>query len=495
MAEPAIPQTSGSRQRLKWLATDTLVYGAASAVSKSFALILFPFLTRSLSVADYGRLDLALYTALLFGLIIVWGQDSAVARLFFEDEDRDRRRQIISQALLVMAGNLLLCAVAVIVILQSSVAAGAFGPRTAEIMWLLMLYAPISGLLSFCQSLLKWTFARARYVAIALGVPAANLAIILVVARWYGLDPVIALTILTTVGALFCGLGLFFIRQWLAIPRGLDFARQLLAMAVPYGVIACITALSPLVERGVVSEGFGAIDLGLYAAAAKIASIAMMLSVAFQMGWGPFSYSIYQEPDAARTYSLVLRWFSVLMCLAVLFISALSEPLTTTLAGERYKPAAFYVFPLAMAFAVQAIGWITEIGIHLSKRTYLNLIGFTLFITISMLGILYLSQAIGIIGVALGALAGQLAMAVTSAILAQRAFRLEWDYGLPVATVTIALVTGAAALLAAGSDSGIKPWWFYLAGIIAIIALNLMFGLDREDRGRIARLLRGAGRA
>ncbi len=57
-------------------------------MNKSFALILFPFLTRALSVEDYGRLDIALYAAALFGVVIIWGQDSAVARLFFEDGTR-----------------------------------------------------------------------------------------------------------------------------------------------------------------------------------------------------------------------------------------------------------------------------------------------------------------------------------------------------------------------------------------------------------------------
>ncbi len=104
------------------------------------------------------------------------------------------------------------------------------------------------------------------------------------------------------------------------------------------------------------SGWFGSADLGLYAAAAKIASVAMMLSIAFQMGWGPFSYSIYKQPDAARTYSLVLRGFTEIMCLAVLAISALSQPLTELIAGDRYRAAAVYVFSLAMGFGVQAIG-------------------------------------------------------------------------------------------------------------------------------------------
>ncbi len=41
-------------------------------VNKSFALILFPFLTRALSVEDYGRLDIALYAAAFFGVVIIW---------------------------------------------------------------------------------------------------------------------------------------------------------------------------------------------------------------------------------------------------------------------------------------------------------------------------------------------------------------------------------------------------------------------------------------
>jgi O-antigen/teichoic acid export membrane protein len=246
-----------------------------------------------------------------------------------------------------------------------------------------------------------------------------------------------------------------------------------------------------LFERAVISQGFGAFDLGLYAAAAKVASIAMMLSIAFQMGWGPFAYSIYKQPDAARTYSLVLRGFSVIMCMAVLSISALSEPLMSMLAGGRYRGAAVYVFPIAMAFGVQAIGWITEIGIHLSKRSYLNLVGFTLFVVISMTGILFLSNLLGVVGVAIGTLAGQIAMLLTSAILAQRACRMSWSYGMPAATVIVTLVCGAAAIadarLAIGPDCAL----IYAAGIVLILTMNLLIGIGIEDWRRIGNLVRG----
>lgn len=472
------------------LAQDTAVYGIAAAINKSFALILFPLLTRLLTVEDYGRLDFALYAAALFGLLVVWGQDSAVARLFFEDEKTEDRQQVISQALLIMLANLGIGLAIFLGLTRSPTVSETFGPHTAPILVLLAFYAPLSGLLSFSQSVLKWTFRRNEYVALALGAPAANLALILLASRQDSFDPVTALGIMTTVSGLLTGISLFLIRRWLVMPRHTDFVRRLLPLALPYGAIACIGALSPLFERAVVAGVFGAADLGLYAAAAKIASIAMMLSIAFQMGWGPFSYSIYKRPDAARTYSLVLRGFAALMCLTVLALAALAGPLAGFLAGEQYRPASIFVFPLAMAFGLQAIGWITEIGIHLSKRTYLNLVGFGLFLVISLGGIVILSRAIGMIGVPVAAMAGQLAMLLASAVIAQKVFRLAWDYRVPTITVMVTLATGGIATAYQYSDPSAAVWKTYAAGIGLVLVVNLLFGISRDDWRRIQALVR-----
>lgn len=482
---------SGHGARLRALASDTVVYGLAATINKSFALILFPFLTRTLSVEDYGRFDLALYAAALIGLTIVWGQDSAVARLFFDEESDENRQQVISQALLVILGNIVVGSLIWLAVQHLPLVQHAFGPNSRTIVLLLLLYGPLTGLLSFCQGLLKWTFQRARYIFVALGQPVANLTLILLLSRRVDFGPATALTVMVGVSAAFSGLGLFLIRSWLVVPRRLEFVGKLVPLAAPYGAIACISAISPLFERAVIAGRFGAADLGLYAAAAKVASAATMLSIAFQMGWGPFSYAIYKQPDAARTYSLVLRGFAAVMCLAILAIAALSEPLMSFVAGDRYRSAAIYVFPLAMAIGVQSIGWITEIGIHLSKRTYLNLVGFSLFLVISLSGIAYLSRAIGIIGVPIATLTGQLAMLLTSAILAQRAFRLDWHYRLPAATVIVTLLAGGSAMILEASDPAAPVWTVYCAGMIGVLAVNLMFGVTGEDWQRLAGLARG----
>ena len=44
--------------RLKFLVKDTVIFGLAQGLSRSFALITFPILSRNLSVSEYGVLDL-----------------------------------------------------------------------------------------------------------------------------------------------------------------------------------------------------------------------------------------------------------------------------------------------------------------------------------------------------------------------------------------------------------------------------------------------------
>lgn len=487
------PRKVGTLQRLRLLATDTAIYGVASAVSKSFSLILFPLLTRSMSVADYGRLDLALYAAMLLGVVMIWGQDSAVARLFFEDEDVEDRRQSISQALAMVMVNCALIMAIMIAMSHLAITAGFFGPRTWSIMALLTIFAPLSGLLSFCQGLLKWTFQRNRYIAIALGMPATNLVLLVGFSRVSNFGPVTALAVMTAVSAIFALAALTMVREWLVFPRGAAVMKKLVPLALPYGLIAAIGALSPLIERAVIAGRFGAAELGLYAAAAKLAAIATMLAIAFQMGWGPFAYALYKEADAAKTYNLVLRAFSALMCIAVLALSAAADPLARLLAGDRYQGAAAYVFPLAMAFGLQAIGWITEIGIHLSKRTYLNLIGFGAFLAISLAGILILSRMIGMIGVPLGAMAGQLAMLLISARIAQKVFPIAWDFTLPAATIAVTLASGMAALMAGMSNRGLEPIWLLAGGIALVVAINVFFGMRPADWVRLRNLLAAMG--
>ncbi len=91
---------SGSiRERLAFVAKDSVVYGSAAALSSLLNLLLLPFLTRLFSKAEYGALDGMMVLGTAFIAFIIMGQDSSIARYFYETEDPEERKQIISQAL------------------------------------------------------------------------------------------------------------------------------------------------------------------------------------------------------------------------------------------------------------------------------------------------------------------------------------------------------------------------------------------------------------
>jgi O-antigen/teichoic acid export membrane protein len=172
-----------------------------------------------------------------------------------------------------------------------------------------------------------------------------------------------------------------------------------------------------------------------------------LLVGAFQTAWGPFSLSLYKQSDASQTYNWVLKLYTMGSCITALIITMLAQPIIILLATEKYSSAIIVVFPLVMGLTIQSISWIVEIGIGISKRSYLNLISYSLAILTTSISIWILAPMYGLLGVGLGVMLGQSAKAITASYLAQRAYELPWQY-LPVIKITaLTLVLGFLSVL------------------------------------------------
>jgi O-antigen/teichoic acid export membrane protein len=308
------PRGLSNRRRLGFLLKDTVIYGSAAAISKAFALITFPLLARHFSVAEYGVLDYFFVLASLLAISFVFGQDSAVARYFYENEDAGERRQLISQSLVFQLAGLALVLPLLWLSAEWLMALLIEVPARVLLFRIVLLQLPFILLIAFSQGLLKWTFSRGRYLIMSIGFTVVQtiLLVIAVLVFDVGIQGALLVTLITS--ALFGILGLFFVRQWLVWPKDFRRLREILPFAIPYGVICVASAFSPMLERTLTSTLLGAEDLGLYAAATKIAMLIGLLVNAFQTAWGPFSLSIHKQSDAAQTYNWVLKLFSLGMC-------------------------------------------------------------------------------------------------------------------------------------------------------------------------------------
>ena len=109
-------------------------------------------------------------------------------------------------------------------------------------------------------------------------------------------------------------------------------------------------------------------------------------------------------------------------------IAGCAFPLIVILATERYSEGMVVVLPLTLALCIQSIGWIVEIGISISKRSYLQLYAYTIYLIISIAAIYLFTSSYGIIGVSFGILAGHISKTLVASYLAQLAHPINWDY-------------------------------------------------------------------
>ena len=104
--EPGAPsgqRDDYARQRLgiAALAGDAAFYGSVRAVLKSLAFLLVPLYAHFLAPTEFGRLELVLATVALVDVIITAGMDGVFARFYFDRDDPDWRRRIITLYLLI----------------------------------------------------------------------------------------------------------------------------------------------------------------------------------------------------------------------------------------------------------------------------------------------------------------------------------------------------------------------------------------------------------
>lgn len=482
------PATLSLAGRLAFLAKDAAFYGGASAVSKLFFLVTLPILTRAFSEVDYGVVDLLTFTVLFVGTLAILGQDSAVARLFYDDEDAGRRKEVISESLaLQLAMSLIVMAtlwpLAHIFPLPASLEASR-GTLAA----LVLLHVPFFVLVNFSQNLLKWTFSRRAFAWMSIGMTAVNAGLLAAAVLVAGVGVAGVLAVSLVVRLAFGLLGLFLCRGWLKWPRGFRHVPALTRFALPFGIIGVISTFVPVLERSVVGTLVGPSSLGIYAAGAAIGMIIMLPIQAFQTAWGPFSLALHKEADAAKSYDQALKAFAFIACGGVLVLTIAAPTLLRWIAGPDFVRGSVVVFPVAMALAIQGISWITEVGISISKRTHYQLHGYAAYLVVAAVTAFLLAPALGILGVGLALVAAHLSKALVLSVLAQRAHPLDWSYGRVALLVLATAAAGTGASLAA-------PSLGLLAATAAALAASALFAgaawavlFSRSERARLANL-------
>ena len=474
---------------LRRLATTGAAYTASSVLSKLIAVFLLPVYTAYLSPSDYGAAEVMLASVIAASIVIRLGVIEAILRFYYL-ADADRRAVVgTGFAALLWASTL------------AALAALPFAGPISEA----LLDRDEAGLARLAI-LGRWTLTLWEYVLALLrlderprlyfGLTVTNVIVTIPVTVYLVAFAELGASAIL-IGNFGVGAAFLLWRLWmerrrlrLGVDRGL--LRRMLRFGLPTMPAELTLYSLNFIDRILLVRLAGLAEAGLYALAIKFANGMQVLSRGFQLAFPPLAYSIADDDDARRAYSLVFTWFAAVCAFGVVGLWLLSRTLVDVLAAPEYADAHAAVGPLATGVALYALYLALVVILGRTGRTEFNFPATAAGTVTNVVLNLVLIPPLGILGAALALIASYVVVLALMYVFTQRLFPVPYEWGRLALLVAIAAATigaGEALLPTDGVAAAASRLTLWLAMPVALWATGF---LTAEERAALRTMLRPA---
>lgn len=463
-----------SLARVKSLAKDSVIYGLSGIITRLITVFLVPIYTHIFAPKDYGTLNLLNTTFGLIGMLVIFALDSSVARWFYDTTDERERK--VTFATWFWFQIVVSCIMAVLLIVATPLAANYLIKLPFDIalpLWLLPCFTLIANALP--GIIWNWYRLNQRPMATVIftlsqSLTTIGLTLLFVVKMAWGVKGVFAALFIS--GSLFSIVAFVQIRTWLLpvyfsrarLVEMLRFATPLIPAALAYWVLNTTDAYFILWFRD-------KSEVGLFAIGYSLASGIALFTGAFQQAWGPFAYSIIDEPDARKTYANVFYVFGVVSSALILGMFLFSKEALMLLTTPQYYESSYVASILSISIVLNAVSYIAAIGTNIVKDNKPYAIGvFAAAITTVILDIVLIPHW-GKEGSALATVLAQVLVPAYVFYRAQKVYPIPYKFR-PVITLLL-LAIGIGTL----TNILMPPVQFWLAFCIKVIVFVLYFAI------------------
>ena len=186
------------------------------------------------------------------------------------------------------------------------------------------------------------------------------------------------------------------------------FAMEMFKYAIPLIPVSVLMWANHSIPQIVMQKTMDYYSIGIFTSAAALASVINIIQSGFNTFWVPYTYENYKEQTGQ--FDKVHRY---LVCVLTVFalLLVLSQDVVFLLLGEKYRAAKNFFPFLILGPVCYIIGETTGVGIDLSKKTYLNIVVFSISVAVNIILCLILRVPLGLPGIAMAnAFAGITAM-------------------------------------------------------------------------------------
>jgi O-antigen/teichoic acid export membrane protein len=471
---------------LRRLATTGAAYTASSVISKLIAVFLLPIYTGALSPADYGAAEVMLASVVAASIVVRLGLIEALLRFYYlagEDPERVVRTGF---AALFWATTL---GAAIGLALAEPISEALLDRPDAELARLAVLGLWTLTLWEYALTLLRVDErARAYFGLTVLNVLATiPVTVYLIVVDDQGAAGILLGTFGT--GAVFLAWLLWQQRRRL----GLRLEPALLRRMTRFGLPTMPAELSlyslNFIDRILIVRLAGLAEAGLYALAIKFAQGMNVIARGFQLAWPPLAYSIADDDQARRAYSLVFTWFAAVCAFGVAGLWLLARWIVDLLAAPEYFESFEAVGLLATGVSLYALYLVLVVILGRTGRTEFNLPATIAGTVVNIVLNLILIPSQGFVGAAIALVASYLVVLASIYVLTQRLFPVPYEWG------RLALLLGVTAATIAGGElllptEGLDGFASRTVLWLALPAILLATGfLSREERAGLRAML------
>ena len=492
---------------LKRLVTTGAAYQFGDILAKGLALLTLPLYTRHLGTEAYGAAESLLTAVILASIVLRGGVGEAFIRFYYDDEDRARRERIARTATAAVAWTTTLAAL-VAVALAAPLSQLLVGLRDP-----LLLDCAVVGLWAFTN--LEMAYAqlrvdeRTRAYVYASG---ANVALTVAFT--------VALVVFAGQGARGLLLGNFGASAvvvaglWWTL-RGrvsLRVRRDDLAAMLRFGLPtvpadASVYALQ-VADRFYLYRVFSRGAAGEYAIAIKLATVVFVAVRGFQYAWPPLAYSIEDDEQAARLYSVVTTYYALATGVVVCAVALLGRWMVRLLAAHRYFDAYRALPWLALGWALYGL-YLVFVAIagraRVTSRNYpAGAAGLAVNVALLLALVPAAGAGLGIAGAGVALCGAYATMLVVMYALTRSLFRVgfEWRRLGQLTAVLAAVAVSGELLLPSAGFAGLALRALWLALVPAALLATRFFhdhelaqarALVADARRRVAAFRAGHG--
>jgi O-antigen/teichoic acid export membrane protein len=435
--------------------------------------LMVPIYTHTLSTSDYGLLDTILRFVAMCMSVAFLGMRQAYQRLYFDMRTATHSRALTST--IVLANFALTIVVLFPLLTVASLAGHYFGAghltilqSAALALWVAFEATYMIGLSHMQVRMRSRQFVIVQSSRLLL---LMSINITLLRAFHFGLDGALIGNLSASVlSGLFTAIVLL---RSAGLRISTKFFKEVVTFGLPYIPTVVFFYIIGNADRLALIH-FGAIaSLGLLALAAKIGEMALMVFTGpVDNVWSPYALSVFTDADGPKKIGAMYTKFVAMYVFMALGVSLAAPIAVSVLAQSEYAFAVRLVPIIALAWVFNVLTTLSDIGILISKRTWMKPIASGLVSVIAVALQFLLTPRFGVIGAAVATALTNMALFLVIRTISQRFYRMATrarDFLIIAVSASVALLVGVNLNYVYGS-----LWVSFAASICGVLAYSVV---------------------